>query len=103
FLPIKQINNSALLAVNGVANVSVAGNGQHANPTTINAWFANSLNSAPGTVLFGEAWLGANGVVINGSAVQAFPPTGRRDTFAHEVGHNLGLGHADFGAGASNN
>jgi hypothetical protein len=35
--------------------------------------------------------------------VQGFPPTGRRDTFAHEVGHNLGLGHADFGAGASNN
>lgn len=103
FLPTKQINNSALLAVNGVANVSVAGNGQHANPTTINAWFANSLNSSPGSTLYGEAWLGANGVVINGSAVQAFPPTGRRDTFAHEVGHNLGLGHADFGAGASNN
>jgi hypothetical protein len=103
FLPIKQINNSALLTVNGVANVSVAGNGQHPNPTTINAWFANSLNSAPGTVLYGQAWLGGNGLVINGSAVQSFPPSGRRDTFAHEVGHNLGLDHSTYGAGASNN
>jgi hypothetical protein len=65
FLPIKQINNTTLLTVNGVANVSVPGNGQHPNPTTINAWFANSLNSAPGTVLYGEAWLGGNGLVIN--------------------------------------
>jgi hypothetical protein len=103
FLPIKQINNSSLLTVNGVANVSVPGNGQHPNPTTINAWFANSLNSAPGSVLYGEAWLGGNGLVINGSAVQSFPPSGRKDTFAHEVGHNLGLGHSDFGAGAGNN
>lgn len=103
FLPIQQINNSALLSVNGVANVSIPGNGQHPNPTTINAWFANSLNSAPGTVLYGEAWLGANGLVINGSAVQSFPPSGRRDTFSHEVGHNLGLDHTSFGAGASNN
>jgi hypothetical protein len=40
-LPIKQINNTSLLTVNGVANVSVPGNGQHPNPTpnptTINA------------------------------------------------------------------
>lgn len=87
--------------------MSVPGNGQHPNPTpnptTINAWFANSLNSAPGTVLYGEAWLGGNGLVINGSAVQSFPPSGRKDTFAHEVGHNLGLGHSDFGTGAGNN
>jgi len=103
FLPIKQINKSSLLTVNGVADVSVPGNGQHPNPTTINAWFANSLNSAPGSVLYGEAWLGGNGLVINSSAVQSFPPSGRRDTFSHEVGHNLGLGHSDYGAGAGNN
>jgi hypothetical protein len=100
FLPIKQINNTSLLTVNGVANVSVPGNGQHPNPTTINAWFANSLNSAPGTVLFGQAWVGGNGLVINGSAVQSY---GRIDTFSHEVGHNFGLGHDDYGAGAGNN
>lgn len=103
FLPIQQINNSSLLNVNGVANVSVPGNGQHPNPTTINAWFANSLNSAPGSVLYGQAWVGGNGLVINGSAVQSYPPSGRKDTFAHEVGHNLGLGHSAFGAGATNN
>ena len=100
FLPIKQINNTSLLTVNGVADLSVPGNGQHPNPTTINAWFANSLNTAPGTVLFGQAWVGGNGLVINGSAVQSY---GRIDTFSHEVGHNFGLGHSDYGAGASNN
>lgn len=103
FLPIQQINNSSLLNVNGVANVSIPGNGQHPNSTTINAWFVNSLNSAPGTTLYGEAWMNANGLVINSSAVQSFPPSGRRDTFAHEVGHNFGLNHSNFGAGASNN
>lgn len=103
FLPLQQINNSSLLNVNGVANVSTPGNGQHPNSTTINAWFVNSLNSAPGTTLYGEAWLNGNGLVINSSAVQSFPPSGRRDTFAHEVGHNLGLNHSNFGAGASNN
>jgi len=46
--------------------------GKHPNPTTLNAWFANSLNAAPGSVLYGEAWLGGNGLVINGSAVQFF-------------------------------
>ena len=103
FLPITQLNNSSLLAVDGVASVDQPGNGKHPNTTTVNAWFANTLNTSPGFVLYGQAWNNANGLVINGSAVQGYSSTGRRDTFAHELGHNLGLGHSDFGAGAGNN
>lgn len=102
FLPITTINKTSLLTVNGVTDVDKPGNGQHANSTTINAWFANKVNSSSGTT-FGEAWIGANGLVINGSDVQAYGTSGRKDTFAHEVGHNLGLGHSNFGAGSGNN
>lgn len=90
FLPTKQINDSSLLTVNGVNDVNKAGNGQSSNALTINTWFVDSLNSAPNTTLFGEAYLNGNGVVVNSSAVAA---ASRTDTFAHEVGHNLGLGH----------
>ena len=42
--------------------------------------------------LFGEAYGGAGGLVINMSAVTEFNGgIGRLDTIAHELGHNLGL------------
>lgn len=42
--------------------------------------------------LYGAAWLGAGGLVINMDAVSTFASgVGRIDTIAHELGHNLGL------------
>ena len=109
FLPTTQLKNTNLLNltdVNGDGNyldeIDLPGNGQNANPTTINTWFVQDFVASPG--LFGEGWINANGVVINGTAVQNFNSgNGRRDTIAHEFGHNFGLGHSNFGAGGGNN
>ncbi len=76
--------------------------GGSANALTINMWFAASLDASPG--FYGVAWVGANGIAIGWDAVAAFNGgVGRLDTIAHELGHNLGLGHGNFGAGGANN
>ena len=104
FLPTTTINNTNLQSVTGIAAINQVGNGQSSNANTINAWFTGSLAAPPGSVLYGEAWLGGNGLVVNSGAVSAFNGgVGRRDTFAHELGHNLGLSHTNFGAGGADN
>jgi hypothetical protein len=109
FLPTTQLNNTNLLNlidVDGDGNyldeIDLSGNGRSANPTTINTWFVRDFVASPG--LFGEGWINANGVVIDGTDVQNFNSgNGRRDTIAHEIGHNFGLRHNNFGAGGANN
>ena len=50
----------------------------------------------PSCRLFGQAYLGAGGLVINMDAVTSFNGgVGRLDTIAHEFGHNLGIGHTE--------
>lgn len=47
---------------------------------------------------FGEAWLGAGGLVMSMADVMAFNGgLGRIDTIAHELGHNFGLVAVDIG------
>src|SRR5262249_44058978 len=69
------------------------------NPTTINAFFVNQLSPPPnptGGNLYGLAWVNNNGVAVASNSL--IPGLGARpDTLAHEIAHNLDLGHTTFG------
>ncbi len=100
FLSFNTFNNSSFLSLttggsdlNALRNA--ANNGKNANNQVINMWFVNDINS--GTV-FGEAFIGANGIMIANEVFSA----NRIDTIAHELGHNLGLFHASAGGDSSN-
>lgn len=85
------LNNTTLLnGQNSVADFTGALGG-----TGTTMYLANTLT--PG--LFGEAYLDAGGVVVNMNAIMNFNGgIGRLDTIAHELGHNLGIGHTDSDA-----
>jgi len=97
FLPIQDLNKSSILnGTNGIEAISMAAFGC-ASPcaplsTTLYAFFANTLDST----FYGNAWLGDNGSALDASLITNFNSgIGRRDTFAHELSHNLGLDHYD--------
>jgi hypothetical protein len=72
------------------------------NATTINAFFTGKLNPATGSLpLWGFGWIGNNGVAIPSNSLLG--AAARPDSFAHELGHDLGLDHATFGAGSPAN
>jgi hypothetical protein len=71
-----------------------AGNDQSTNPNTINLYIVNTLspfvNGVPQSnqIARGISFINGNGIVIGSDAVL--------DTAAHELGHVLGLDHANF-------
>jgi len=95
FLPILNYFNSAVLnGSNGISDISMAAFGcpSPCTPlaTTLFAFFANTLDGSA----YGNAWIGANGSAFDATLISGFNGgIGRRDTFAHELGHNLGLDH----------
>lgn len=68
----------------------------------INMWFVDQILLGAGEV-FGLAWVDQNGVLISDNILDFNNGVGRRDTVAHELGHNLGLSHGSYGAGSSSN
>ena len=95
FLPIQDLNKSSILnGTNGIGAISMAAFGCTSPcaplTTTLFAFFANTLDNT----IYGNAWLGYNGSAFDASLITNFNSgVGRRDTFAHELGHNLGLDH----------
>lgn len=95
FLPILDYRNSAVLnGSNGIPAISMAAFGCTSpcapQIATLFAFFANTLDGS----VYGNAWLGANGSAFDATLISGFNGgIGRRDTFAHELGHNLGLEH----------
>jgi hypothetical protein len=68
------------------------GHGEDTTSGVINMWFVNSI--ALGGTVYGAANVGGTQAIISDATFAA----GRRDTIAHELGHNLGLGHYEDGA-----
>jgi hypothetical protein len=102
FLPLVQFDETDFLSINDdnefTRLISNSGHGQSSNSTTLNLWFVNSIVGA-----FGTGSVGGNGVAIAGSVFTFNNGIGRLDTIAHELGHNLGLQHSNFGAGGPEN
>ena len=121
FLPTNRINASRLLRIDDNPNrsspdyefyeISRTGDrdafGRHPDSTRetgpINVWFVDEIESSGGFTQFGLAWVNANGVLLDGESISNFGSTGRVDTLAHEISHNLGLRHGDADAQSANN
>lgn len=105
FLPRVNLFRSSFLTIDDDAEftslVAGSGNKQNSDSQVLNMWFLDTLFPETGT--FGLGLLGGNGIAIASDTFTFNGGIGRRDTIAHEIGHNLGLDHNDFGAGGSLN
>lgn len=99
FLGWQTVNSSARLNEDNFSDL-----GNQAPSSIVDLWFVNTLTDCGGPVsgtLFGCGTSG--GWFALTKAVFDFSTVGRLDTLAHELGHVLGLGHGDFGAGGADN
>lgn len=81
------LNNSNFLVVNDSVPGQRFADLSTPSASSITMWLTYYVTGA-----YGEAWLGAGGLVI---AMQSVMDVMRLDTIAHELGHNLGLDHDD--------
>lgn len=102
------LNFLAFLTVDDSSILNSANHGSYtsnADPNIVNIWFIEDLASCGGvgstTTLFGCG--GGNRISVTDLVFSFNGGIGRLDTISHEIGHVLGLGHNDFGAGGGNN
>ena len=101
FLPMVEFHSTAFQEIS-TANASAEfnslattpGHGQNASSTVLNMWFLKEIDSG---AVSGLGFLGGNGVAIADSIFTFAGGLGRRDTIAHEIGHNLNLAHTTDG------
>jgi len=79
--------------------------GANADPNILNIWFIESLSDCggPQNPLFLFGCGGGSRMAVTDLVFSFNGGIGRLDTIAHEIGHVLGLGHNDFGAGGAEN
>ena len=100
FLAFQQVNSTARLNEDNFSDLGNVG-----DASVIDLWFVNDLFDCGGPFgpgsLYGcgtsDGWFAVTQEVFDYSVI------GRVDTLSHELGHVLGLGHNDFGAGAADN
>lgn len=100
FLAMQQVNSSDRLNETDFSDLGNVG-----DASVIDLWFLNDLSDCGGNYGFNSlygcgtsgGWFAMTQAVFDYSAI------GRVDTLSHELGHVLGLGHDDFGAGGSDN
>jgi hypothetical protein len=99
FLSFMTVNSSAQLNEDDFGDL-----GLNADSSIVNMWFVNDLTDCGGPTsgLFG-CGSSSGRVAITNSVFTYNGGIGRLDTIAHELGHVLGLGHDDFGAGGAAN
>ena len=97
FLPTTTIYDDIRAFGTGASDYKVAGLGQSSNVKTINAWVQPRIFLDDGRQPWGNAYVDGNIIAINSKLVLATGPNGRQDSFAHEIGHALGLDHATDG------
>lgn len=100
FLSWMTVDDSSIL--NSANHASYSAN---PDPGIVNLWFIEDLASCGGVgstlTLYGCG--GGNKISVTDLVFSFAGGIGRLDTISHEIGHILGLGHSNFGAGGADN
>jgi hypothetical protein len=103
FFPLRKLVSSFYWNIDSAREFNLLGSSndtqRNSNGNVLNMWFVNSIFPNQGDLTWGLGSLDGNSITIASAAINQ----NRRDTIAHEIGHNLGLDHDTFGAGGNLN